>query len=190
MHNELVDILDAIGPRLRTLRKMRRLTLEEVAEQSGISISALSRTETGKRKPTLDVLIPLARSYRVSLDSIVAAPPTGDPRVHLEPRAMHNGGVIVPLTQYPGRVQVFKHVLGPRPVRLTTHKGHAWLYVLSGTLKLLLQDNEHLLMPGETAQFDSSTPHWFGPADDVAVEILHLFGPHGDKPLSRVASES
>lgn len=187
MDAELAAILDAIGPRLRQCRVARGLTLTAVAEQSGLSVSALSRIETGRRQPTLDMLIPLARVYRVSLDQVVAAPETGDPRVHLEPYASAAGGVIVPLTRYPGRVQVFKHVLGPREPRLTSHEGHAWLYVLAGTLRLILGDDEHLLNPGETAQFDPMIPHWFGPADAHPVEILHLFGPRGERPIARLA---
>ena len=186
MTAELTDLIDAIGPRLRTLRLGRDLTLTAVAEESGLSISTLSRVETGKRQPTLDVLLPLAKLYRVSLDQLVDAPPTGDPRVHLEPRSIASGGIIVPLTGYPGRVRAFKHVLGPRAPRLVTHDGHAWLYVLAGRLRVLLNDDEHILEPGETAQFDPTTPHWFGPADDSPVEILHLFGPHGDRPVSRL----
>lgn len=85
MDTELAGILDAIGPRLRRLRQARGLTLTAVAEQSGLSVSGLSRIETGRRQPTLDMLIPLARTYHVSLDQLVAAPPTGNPRVHLEP---------------------------------------------------------------------------------------------------------
>lgn len=168
------------------MRRARGLTLSAVANRTGISVSTLSRIETGNRRPTLDALIPLARVYEESLDRIVAAPETGDRRIHLEPQALAEGGVVVPLTEYPGRVQVFKHVLGPREPRLTTHQGRAWLYVLAGSLRLILGEKEHLLAPGETAQFEASTPHWFGPADGLAVEILHLFGPRGDRPVTRI----
>lgn len=167
------------------MRIARGLTLAAVADRTGLSVSTLSRLETGRRRPTLDALIPLADTYRVSLDGIVGAPATGDPRVHLEPRRQASGGVVVPLTRYPGRIQVFKHVLGPREPRLVSHEGHAWLYVLAGTLRLILGDDEHRLVPGETAEFDPKTPHWFGPADD-AVEILHVFGPRGDAAIPRV----
>lgn len=186
MHADVAEILDAIGPRLRRLRQARGLTLTGVAERSGLSVSALSRIETGRRQPTLDALLPLASTYEVSLDQLVAAPATGDPRVHLEPHRAANGGVVVPLTRYPGRVQVFKQVLGPREPRLITHPGHAWLYVLAGALRLLLGDEELVLVPGETAQFDPMIPHWFGPADGLSVEILHLFGPRGDRPVPRL----
>ncbi len=186
MESELAEIMDAIGPRLRAIRKARGFTLEVVAQQSGLSVSALSRVETGNRQPTLDVLIPLARTYQVPLERLVAAPSTGDPRIHLQPLAMATGGVVVPLTPFSGSIQVFKHVLGPREPKLVTHAGHAWLYVLAGRLRLLLGDEDFLLSPGETAEFDSRTPHWFGPADESTVELLHLFGPRGERPVDRL----
>ena len=176
---------DSIGPRLRTLRRDRGLTLETLAEDTGISVSTLSRLESGRRRPTLDLLIPLARAHRVALDQLVTAPATGDPRVHLKPRSRERGSVLVPLTQYPGRVQVFKQVLAHREPRLVTHSGYEWLYVLAGELRLILGEREITLRPGEVAEFDTSEPHWFGPADAEAVEILHLFGPHGDQAVVR-----
>ncbi|WP_423494119.1 helix-turn-helix domain-containing protein [Microbacterium esteraromaticum] len=184
MNADVTGILEAIGPRLRRLRRERKLTLAAVAERSGLSISGLSRLETGHRQPTLELLIPLARVYGVSLGVLVGAPETGDPRVHLEPRRLRHAGVIIPLTEYPGRVQVFKQVLGPRRVRMSSHRGSAWLYVLAGQLRLLLGDEERLLEPGETARFDPMTRHWFGPADGTTVELLHLFGADSEHPVA------
>ncbi|MFB7613343.1 helix-turn-helix domain-containing protein [Kitasatospora sp. NPDC056181] len=181
----VAEILESIGPRLRALRRDRGLTLEALAEESGISVSTLSRLESGKRRPTLDLLIPLARTHRVALDQLVAAPATGDPRVHLKPQRRKRGSVLVPLTQYPGRVQVFKQVLGHREPELVTHAGYEWLYVLAGELRLILGEREVILRPGEVAEFDTGEPHWFGPAGADAVEILHLFGPHGDQAVVR-----
>ncbi|MGN0095479.1 MAG: helix-turn-helix domain-containing protein [Corynebacterium sp.] len=179
------EILAAVGPRLRRMRTSRGMTLSAVSGRTGLSVSALSRVETGNRQPTLDILIPLAQVYEATLDQLVAPPQTGDPRVNLRPRSLAGGGTIVPLTGYPGRVQVFKHVLGPRTPHLVSHQGHAWLHVLAGRLRLLLDDDEYILVPGETAQFDPVTPHWFGPANEGTVEILHLFGPQGQRPVDR-----
>jgi transcriptional regulator with XRE-family HTH domain len=182
---ELEQILDGIGPRLRRLRQERGLTLEALATTTGISVSTLSRVESGKRRPTLDLLIPLARAHHVALDQLVAAPATGDPRVHLRPVRKGRGSVLVPLTQYPGRVQVFKQVLAPREPELVTHEGYEWLYVLAGRLRLILGSQDVTLQPGEVAEFDTTEPHWFGPADTNTVEILHLFGPRGDQAVVR-----
>jgi transcriptional regulator with XRE-family HTH domain len=185
MDSEVSVILDGIGPRLRALRRDRQLTLEALAAQTGISVSTLSRLESGKRRPTLELLIPLARAHRVALDQLVAAPATGDPRVHLTPFRKRRGSVVIPLTEYPGRVQVFKEILSPREPCLVTHEGYEWLYVLSGEVRLIVGETEHVLRPGEVAEFDTREPHWFGPAQSAAVEILHLFGPRGDQAVVR-----
>lgn len=182
---ELEQILGGIGPRLRALRLDRGLTLEALAATCGISVSTLSRLESGKRRPTLDLLIPLAREHHVALDQLVAAPASGDPRVHLKPLRRAHGSTLVPLTQYPGRVQVFKQVLAPREPKLVTHDGYEWLYVLAGELRLMLGADEFVLRPGELAEFDTGEPHWFGPAGAGTVEILHLFGPRGDQAVVR-----
>ncbi|MDJ0363430.1 XRE family transcriptional regulator [Rhodococcus sp. H29-C3] len=185
MDPEVEQTLADIGPRLRALRHDRQMTLEGVAAETGLSVSVLSRLESGKRSPTLKVLIPLARVHRVGLDQLIGAPATGDPRIHLTPRRRPNGSVVVPLTHYPGRVQVFKQVIGPHEPRLVTHAGYEWLYVLAGHLRLIVGEREQALDAGEIAEFDTSEPHWFGPADDQAVEILHMFGPHGDQARTR-----
>ncbi|MET9464143.1 XRE family transcriptional regulator [Streptomyces sp. NPDC006544] len=185
MDPELARTLDGIGPRLRALRRDRGLTLEVLAQDTGISVSTLSRLESGKRRPALELLIPLARAHRVALDQLVHAPVTGDPRVHLQPLRREHGSVLVPLTQYPGRVQVFKQVLSYREPKLVTHAGYEWLYVLAGELRLVIGERTFTLRPGEVAEFDTGEPHWFGPVDVNAVEILHLFGPRGDQAVVR-----
>ncbi|AOW91617.1 hypothetical protein BFN03_00155 [Rhodococcus sp. WMMA185] len=44
---------------------------------------------------------------------------------------------------------------------------------------------ELVLRPGEVAELDTEEPHWFGPNGTTVVEILHLFGPHGDQAVAR-----
>ncbi|MEU9669172.1 hypothetical protein AB0E25_26940 [Streptomyces bobili] len=111
-----------------------------------------------------------------------AAPATGDPRVHRTPHSRERGIVLVPLTRYPGPVQVFKQVLAHREPKLVTPSGYAWLFVLAVELRLVPGTNDTALRPGEVAEFATSTPHWFGPAHAEAVEILHLFGPTATSP--------
>ena len=181
--------LSAVGPRLRALRNERELTLAEVAEATGISTSTLSRLESGARKPTLELLLPLARTYRVALDDFVEGPATGDPRVHLKPVKAF-GQTILPLSSRAGGVQAFKHVIPagkPREPAPQTHEGYEWLYVLDGRLRLVLGEHDLVLSPGEAAEFDTRTPHWFGSADGRAVEFLSLFGPQGERAHLRAA---
>jgi transcriptional regulator with XRE-family HTH domain len=185
MDAELEQLLAAIGPRLRALRRDRGMTLEALSAATGISVSGLSRIESGKRRPTLELLIPLARAHRIALDQLIGAPATGDPRVHLNPRRHRRGSIVVPLTGYPGRLQVFKQVIAPHPRKLVAHAGYEWLFVLAGELSLVLGQRELTLRPGEVAEFDTAEPHWFGPSAEQPVEILHIFGPRGDRARVR-----
>jgi DNA-binding XRE family transcriptional regulator len=52
------EVLDAVGPRLRALRKQRGLTLADLATATGTSENTLSRLENGGRRPTLELLLP------------------------------------------------------------------------------------------------------------------------------------
>lgn len=81
--------LDRVGPRLKGLRLQRGATLTDVATATGMSKSMLSRLETGQRRPSLELLLPLAEVYRVPLDDLVGAPEVGDPRVRLKPRRLN-----------------------------------------------------------------------------------------------------
>jgi quercetin dioxygenase-like cupin family protein len=61
------------------------------------------------------------------------------------------------------------------------------MYVLNGRLRLILAEHNLVLSPGEAAEFDTRTPHWFGAADSDAVEFLSLFGKHGERVHLRAA---
>jgi transcriptional regulator with XRE-family HTH domain len=188
---ELDRTLDAVGPRLKHLRLRRDITLTDLADETGISASTLSRLEAGLRRPTLEQLLPLARAYSVTIDELVDAPPTGDPRINLRPIACSDGSTILPLTRRPGGIQAYKFVLptghDDREPDLRTHEGYDWVYVLNGTLRLVLGEHNLILKPGEAAEFDTRTPHWFGSTSSGPVEYLSLIGKQGERAHVRAA---
>jgi transcriptional regulator with XRE-family HTH domain len=178
------EVLEAVGPRLRALRSERGTTLSQLSESTGISVSTLSRLESGQRRPTLELLLPLARAHQVQLDELVDAPTTGDPRVHAKPIKRH-GTVHVPLSRRPGGLQAYKQIIPEGwpggDVVQRTHEGYDWVYVLSGRIRLVLGDRDFVLTEGEVAEFDTRVPHWFGNPGPGAAEILCLYGPQGER---------
>ncbi|MEO5633817.1 XRE family transcriptional regulator [Gaiella sp.] len=187
----IATVLAEVGPRLKRLRARRRVTLTELAAATGISKSTLSRLETGQRKPSLELLLPIAQAHQVPLDELVGAPEVGDPRIRPKPRK-RNGRIVVPLTQTPSGMHAWKVIIPPEPgePELRIHEGHEWLYVLSGQLRLIIGDRDLTMGPGEVAEFDTGLPHWFGPAGDQPVEILSLLGRRDDHVHVRAASRS
>ncbi|MGY1623092.1 helix-turn-helix domain-containing protein [Geodermatophilus sp. SYSU D00965] len=188
----LTDVLDAVGPRLRSLRQQRGATLAELSATTGISVSTLSRLESGQRRPSLELLLPLARAHDVPLDELVQAP-TEDPRVRARP-VLRNGMTMWPLTRRPGGLQAYRAVISPDAARgepeQKSHEGYEWMYVLSGRLRLLLGEHDLVLVPGEVAEFDTHVPHWFGAAGNEPVEVLLLFGPQGERMHVRARPRS
>jgi transcriptional regulator with XRE-family HTH domain len=178
------DVLSAVGARLRALRRARGTTLADLAAETGLTASTLSRLENGLRRPTLEQLLPLARAHDVPLDDLVGAPRTGDPRVHLRP-IIRDGMTFIPLTRRAGGIQAFKviyppaHEWGAPDPR--THEGYEWFYVLNGHVRFVLGDQDLRLGPGEAAEFDTRMPHWIGSADEQPAELLTLISVQGER---------
>lgn len=191
MADSAVRTLDALGPRLKYLRQRRDITLSELALETGISTSTLSRLEVGIRRPTLEQLLPLAHAYGVTLDELVDAPPTGDPRINLRAIANGDGSTVLPLTRRPGGIQAYKFVLpagrDDTEPDLRVHEGYEWAFVLNGHLRLVLGEHDLVLKPGEAAEFDTRTPHWFGAVGSGPVEFLSLVGKQGQRAHVRAA---
>ncbi|QIP42024.1 cupin domain protein [Rhodococcus erythropolis] len=155
--------ISQIGARLKRIRTQRNVTLTALSESTGISKSTLSRLEAGERRPSLELLLPIALAHQVPLDQLVAAPQVADPRIQSAPRSV-SGRTVLPLTRQPGGLQAFKMTI---PASQTepdpqVHDGYEWLYVLSGRLRLVLADHDIVMGTGEAAEFDTRNPHWFG----------------------------
>ncbi|MGW0933133.1 helix-turn-helix domain-containing protein, partial [Streptomyces sp. NPDC002644] len=169
MDEETQSTMAAVGPRLKGLRTQRSLSLTALAQATGISLSTLSRLESGQRRPTLELLLPLARELRVDIGQLIGAPRTGDPRLHLQPITRH-GMTMVPLTRRAGSLQAYKLIISPKmrspEPEQTSHEGYEWIYVLDGRLRLVLGDSDLIMGPGEAAAFDTRTPRYLlrGPA--------------------------
>jgi transcriptional regulator with XRE-family HTH domain len=178
--------LDQIGPRLKQVRARRGVTLTAVSKATGISKSMLSRLETGQRRASLELLLPLAQTCRVPLDDLVGALEVGNSRIRLKASNV-NGRTVLPLTRSPGGLRAWKIIVpasssAPAP---RAHEGYGRLFVLSNRMRLVLGDHDLLIDAGEAAEFDTRVPPWFGSTGDQPVEILSMFGPQGERVRAR-----
>ncbi|WP_328965314.1 XRE family transcriptional regulator [Streptomyces virginiae] len=178
----------AMGPRLRAAREQRGATLAGISCATGISPSTLSRIETGRRKPTLEVVLQLSKEYGVSLDELAgtAPAPVAEHRTSA-PLSFGDDKAVLPLTRYVGGLHAHKHVLPaveapPARPRQVSHEGYEWLCVLYGRLWLALGNQDLVLAAGDVAEFDTRTPHGVANAGSGGpVEYLILFGPQGER---------
>ncbi|MFF7734332.1 helix-turn-helix domain-containing protein [Streptomyces sp. NPDC007984] len=171
--------LPAVAPQLRALRRQASLTLEAAARAAGLSPAHLSRLETGQRQPSLPMLLALARVYGTTVAELLGETPAGRDAViraaDMEPTAA--GGWTYRQAGAPGRgMQALRvHVpYGSQGDVVRVHPGEEWLHVLRGRLRLRLGDSTHRLEVGDSAHFDSLTPHRIAAEDHDGVDLLFV----------------
>ncbi|MFG2520236.1 helix-turn-helix domain-containing protein [Streptomyces sp. NPDC048527] len=171
--------LPAVAPQLRALRRRAALTLEAAARAAGLSPAHLSRLETGRRQPSLPMLLALARTYGTTVSELLGEMPADRDAVVRsgDMEATEAGGWIYRQAGAPGRgMQALRvHVpFGTQGDIVRIHPGEEWLYVLEGRLRLRLGDTAYALAPGDSAHFDSLTPHRIAAADRDGAELLFV----------------
>lgn len=174
-------VLREVGPRLRAARLKQDLTLDALAERTGISPSTLSRLESGKRAPNLELLLPVTRALRIGLDDLMMwnAP---DPRVRARTRTF--GPITVEyLSPENAPIHALRMTFLPtdEPVRTRSHDGYEWFYVLRGQARVILGDREVVIAAGQAAEFDTRIPHAVTPVGAEPVELIAIFNRRGDR---------
>ncbi|MFF2851094.1 helix-turn-helix domain-containing protein [Streptomyces sp. NPDC058001] len=173
------DALPTVAPQLRSLRHRASLTLEAAAASAGLSPAHLSRLETGRRQPSLPMLLALARVYGTTVSELLGETVADRDAVvragTMEPTRA--GGWTYWTAGAPGRgMQALRvHVpYGAQGDIVRVHPGEEWLYVLQGRLRLRLGDSAQVLAPGDSAHFDSLTPHRIAAADESGADLLFV----------------
>ena len=178
---EDMTIDHTVRSRLRTLRTTLGYSLQELAERTNLSPSTLSRIETGKRAISLDVLVPLARAFQVSVDSLLET--DADDDVVIRPSPTRSDGWTTWRLSHPdGRTVAIKVRLEPtdEPPVQRVHPGHDWFVVIAGRVRLLLGDREIVVETGEAAEFATMTPHAVA-ALDAPAELIMVFDRDGQR---------
>lgn len=166
-----------IGERLRKLRLGRGESLAPVAKAAGVSVGFLSALERGHMSASVSTLRRLARFYRVNILSLFDPSQSNPGRVRPTERKILNAGrgVRMELLSW-GNTVMEPHLFRIAPEAGSgdpyTHEGEEFIYVLSGDLEINLHGEEHLLKPGDSFYFESSTPHrWKNPGREETVVL-------------------
>ncbi|MFF4951035.1 helix-turn-helix domain-containing protein [Streptomyces chattanoogensis] len=171
--------LPTVAPRLRDLRRRSGLTLETAARRVGLSPAHLSRLETGRRQPSLPMLLALARTYGTTVSDLLGeTAPERDPILRAgRTEPSEAGGWTYWTVGGAGRAMQALRVQVPQRAQgelVRVHPGEEWLYVLKGRLRLTLGEAVHVLDPGDAAHFDSLTPHRIAAASRGGTELLFV----------------
>ena len=153
------------GQRFRRLRVHRGLSLAQVARATHVSVGFLSALERGQMHSSVATLGRLARFYKTSMMSQFDT--NGETQHLVRPQQREvletSPGVRMELLAE-GNTAMEPHLFRIKPGRGSgesyAHEGEEFLYVLRGKFEIWLNKQEHhVLKPGDSLYFESSTPH-------------------------------
>lgn len=175
-----------IGERIKRLRLKKSMGLVELGRHTGLSASFLSQLETGRVVPTLRNLARIAMVFSKDLSYFFETEPHTLFRVHKKKervRLPQTGvddptyyfeslGYMVPDRTLDPYYAEFIPLNNGTEVRAHVHPGYEFLYIIDGALEIKHGDKLHILEPGDSVYFDSSTPHAYTCAGKTPAAVI------------------
>jgi len=175
------------GNNLRSIRKKRGISLQEIADNVGVTKSFLSQVENAKTWPSLSTLKEITSYLNISISSLLEKKQAADmPVVKKSGRKKlrYSSGITMEMLSYPQpfkQMQPMHFVLEPGATsggKEYRHFGQEFVYVLKGTLQISLAETRYILQSGDCIYFESSTPHSFvNPSSSEKTEALWIDTP-------------
>lgn len=170
---------------LRAVRRQRGLTLERLAEQTGLTKSYLSKIERRRSTPSIAVALKVARALDVDVAQLfsdetggekIAIDRAGDRRGIDGERYVALAPAVLGKSMSPFIVRPVGAADEPRPV----HAGQEFVFVHTGTVELDYGDQTVTLDAGDSAYFDASVSHNFRSVGKVVAEVVIVAGTDPD----------
>ena len=170
-----MDTSKIVGAKIRTLRESRRISLEELAQRSGLAVEQVERIENNIDLPSLAPLIKIARVLGVRLGTFLDDQDETGPSV-----CRHNeAGDTISFSN--NAIQSRKHMepfiidvaaTEDTDFVLSSHEGEEFIYVLEGQMEICYGKHTYLLEPGDSIYYDSIVPHHVHGYEGQAAKIL------------------
>ena len=160
---------------LRHLRKNTGLTIEQLAEKSGVSFAVISKLERNMSNPSLDTLRNLASALNLTTSRLISLVEPVQAIVK-QAKSHTTGDFIFELTELNGLVVSIGHAKKGsvlfHPERNT--KEREICSVLNGMIKITYFNQTHILKKGDSIQFDAYFNHSYEVLEDCEILLIHF----------------
>jgi len=157
---------------IKKIRKQNHLTLESLAELTGLTKGYLSKVERSQKAPPYSTLNKIAGALGIEVTSLLEKKiePPDDTRISFQKK---NDGTIIKATSQlsgydyevlgadkPGKNMEPFIIYAPFDIKkMYTHEGEEFIYILEGELEFVYGEKKFIMEPGDNAYFDSCVPH-------------------------------
>jgi len=174
-----------IGKKVRNLRHQRRMTLQDLADATGLSKPLLSQIENDQVIPPLATLLRISKAFKVSIENFFQEEDSAEKCIlvragessRMIQRGLSRGGsppYIYHSLAYGKRDRNMEPFLMEFEARswsedlLVSHEGQEFLYLLEGEVEFHFGDEVMRIQPGDSVFYDSREPHAFVAVSDSA----------------------
>lgn len=177
-----------LGSRIRSFREERNISLETLAETTGLTVAFLTSLEENNLYPTIGPLQKVARALGVRLGTFMDDEITRDPIIsrigeRSADLAMHKGENTNASYVYhslgkgksdrnmePFHIEIMPDCGDDR--KTSSHQGEEFILVIKGSLLVVYGRESYTLTRGDTIYYNSIVPHYVGASGSEPVEIL------------------
>ncbi len=169
---------------IKRLRNKNRLTLEQLANQTGLTKGYLSKVERSEKAPPYSTLNRIAGALNVEVTSLFEENGPFDD-INISIQRKNEGAIIKGTTQQsgydymvlaadkPGKNMEPFIIYSPHEInRMYSHEGEELIYVLEGSLEFIYGEKTYILEEGDHVYFDSRVPH---SGKSIGDETARLF---------------
>jgi transcriptional regulator with XRE-family HTH domain len=172
MKQEQAIVEAEIGKRINAFRTQKRITLEQLANQTGFTKGYLSKVEKSKKSPPVSTLGIIARALGVTISALLGEEATRTSfclvRKDERPLIARDGSAFgysyeAMAYKYPNKIMepfILTLPVKPKKRTLYRHEGEEILFVIQGTMRFLHGNEEYVVNEGDCIYFDSNLPHW------------------------------
>lgn len=173
-------INELLGQNLRTFREEKKLSLDKVAELTGVSKAMLGQIERGESSPTITTVWKITNGLKISFTSLLQKP-----AIH---SVLISKSEIQPLIEDDGRYRVYPFFPIEADRRFEVYsvemdKGallkaephmegtQEFVTVFDGELTLTIDENRYVVKNGDSIRFRADVPHVYHNAGDTMVRV-------------------
>ena len=182
-----------VGSKIKGLRETKNLSIEEIAERSGLTVEQINSIENDVNLPSLGPLIKIARALGVRLgtfmddnDALGPVVTRAKDREKDSSISFSNGATDArkhmeyhPLAQQKAGRHMEPFVIDINPeenpnFQLSAHEGEEFIYVMQGEVEIEYGKDKYLLTEGDSIFYDSIVKHHVHGAPGKSAKILAL----------------
>jgi quercetin dioxygenase-like cupin family protein len=168
----------SFGGKMQQLRQMKRISLEQLAKETGFSERYLKEIENGIANPSVSTVIQIAKALSIDSGSFLSSEEQASEKRRMEiffKRTQNYSYKTLTQNAETKHMKAFLVTIDPKQEHRMVeyrHEGEEFVYVLRGHVEVMVGENQNRLREGETLHFNSGITHKLRNLSEEEAKLL------------------